>query len=225
MFHSSVFTQSKIDILQRVKNNRKVNQQKAEAIRLGREHLGEKGQGKGKPMLKTKKRGQAQMEDGHDDEVNSADDLLSDEETDASPYSFGPKSARPKFHTSKRARGVSRSKRQPVNDVMIDTSSSQSRNRNQHQEQEGNAEASYLPQTHNFEYPFAQGPHQNVCARTQQAQMLSEHDHLANSRRSSTMNQQYGFPSGSEPGTAFYGDNSTGGSDSEGLSSTGHGYS
>lgn len=119
----SAFTQSKTDILQRVKNNRKVNLQKAEAIRLGREHLGEKGQGKGKPMLKTKKRGRAQMEDDHNDEVDSADESPSDDETDASSYAIAPKSARRNVRPSKRTRSVSPSKHQPVNDVITDTSS------------------------------------------------------------------------------------------------------
>ena len=94
-------------MLQRVKNNRRVNHQKAEAIRLGREHLGEKGQGKGKPVLRNKKRRQAQIGDGQDDQEDSGDEPPSEAETDISPQVLRPKSACPKARTHKRAKRVS----------------------------------------------------------------------------------------------------------------------
>ena len=90
-----------------MKNNRRVNHQKAEAIRLGREHLGEKGQGKGRPIIKNRKRRQAQLEDIHDDQEDSGDEPPSEAETDVSPHVLGPKSARPNARTNKRAKRVS----------------------------------------------------------------------------------------------------------------------
>ncbi|KAF6229006.1 hypothetical protein HO133_007120 [Letharia lupina] len=209
----------------RVKNNRRVNYQKAEAIRLGREHLGEKGQGKGKPMIKTKKRGQAQMEDDQDDEENSGDELLSDGETDRSLSVLEPKFARPNPHTPKRTKPVSRSKYQSIDGVMVDTSQSQSTNSNQHHEQKASLEAAYLLQGQNLEDPFTQGLHQNIYASPQP----SEHDRmlhrLAASQQMPTADQHCDFQSSNETGDVFYGDNSTGGSDSEGLGGIGYGYS
>ena len=94
-------------MLQRVKNNRRVNHQKAEAIRLGREHLGEKGQGKGKPILRNKKRRQAQLGDAQDDQEDSGDEPASEAETDVSPRALGLKSTRPNTRTHKRTKRVS----------------------------------------------------------------------------------------------------------------------
>ena len=172
-------------------------------------------------MLQTRKRGQAQLEDSQDDEDNSGDEAASDGETDGSPYVVEPKSARSDHHTSKRTKRVSGSTYQPVNGVMTDTSLSQSINSNQHQEQKGSVQDSYSPQALNLEDSFAEGLHQNTYAATQQTQMLSDHGELvralAASRGMQIPNQQNGFQSGSESGNLCYGDNSTGGSDSEGL--------
>ncbi|KAL9075679.1 MAG: hypothetical protein Q9161_001431 [Pseudevernia consocians] len=190
----------------RVKNNRRVNHQKAEAIRLGREHLGEKAQGRGKPMLKAKKRGQAQLEDSQNDEENSGDEPVSDGETDVSHHVLGPKSARSNLHASKRTKRCTDS--------------------NQNREQKGSVQASYLPQVQYLEDPFIQGLHQTAYAPIQQTQMLSEHNRilhgLAASQRLPTENQQYGFHSGNESGNLYYGDRTTSGSDSEGLGGTGY---
>lgn len=71
--------------------------------------MGEKGQGKGKPMLRTKKRVQAQMGDSQDDGDNSGDEPLSDAETDILPYVLGAKSARQTPRASKRMKRVSHS--------------------------------------------------------------------------------------------------------------------
>ena len=229
MSNSSGFAWFKINILQRVKNNRRVNYQKAEAIRLGREHLGEEGQGKGKPMLKTRKREQAQMHDSQNDEEDSGDETRSDGGTDMSLFALGPKSVRPNPHTPKRTKFVSYSKHQPVSGVMINFSLSQSTNSNQYQEQKGRVQASHLPQAQNQCDSFAWDPNQNVYAPTQPTQMLSEHDRmihgLADGQQMSTLNHRYNFQPGSESGNVFHGDNSTGGSDSEGLGNTGYGYS
>ena len=103
------FKDPKSDILQRVKNNRRVNYMKAEAIRLGREHLGEKGQGKGRPTLKSKKRGLVQMDDSQD-YGDLGEEPLNDGGIDGSPRMPRPKSARPKPRTPKRTKLVSRSK-------------------------------------------------------------------------------------------------------------------
>ena len=108
-FHYCSFKEPKSDILQRVKNNRRVNYMKAEAIRLGRESMGEKGQGKGRPTLKSKKRGHAQMDDIQDD-GDLGEEPLSDGEPYGSPRMPRPKSARPKPRTPKRPKLVSRSK-------------------------------------------------------------------------------------------------------------------
>ena len=222
-FHSFSFTEPKSDILQRVKNNRRVNYMKAEAIRLGREHLGEKGQGKGRPTLKSKKRGHAQMDDSQDD-GDLGEEPLSDGETDVSPRMLRPKSARPKPHTPTRPKPVSRSKYQLVNGVMVDTSLFQSTNSNQHQLQSASVQASYLPQAHNLGDPFAPGPHQNGYIPTQQTQAYSDYDRmihgLAESQKMPTLNQHHGFQPGNESGPVSYGDNSTGGSESDGLGGT-----
>lgn len=177
-------------------------------------------------MLKTKKRGQAQLEDSQDDEEDSGDELVSDGETDVLHHVLGPKSARSTLHASKRTKRVSRSRCQLVNGLMIDTSLSQGTDSNQNREQRGSVQASYLPQAQNLEDPFTQGLHQTAYAPIQQTQMLSEHNRilrgLAASQRLPTENQQYGFQSGNESGIFCYGDNSTGGSDSEGLGGTGY---
>ena len=179
-------------------------------------------------MLKTMKRGQAQLEDSQDDEDNSGDEPASDGETDVSPYVVEPKSARSDHRSSKRTKRVSGSTHQPVNGVMTDSSLSQSTNSNQHQEQKGSVQPSGLPQARNLEDPFAQGLHQNAYAPTQHTEILSEHGEmvrgLAASQGMLIPNQQNGFQSGSESGNVFYGDNSTGGSDSEGLGGTVYGY-
>ncbi len=179
-------------------------------------------------MLKTMKRGHVQLEDSQGDEDNSGDEPASDGETDVSPYVVEPKSARSDHHSSKRTKRVSGSIHHPVNGVMTDNSLSQSTNSNQHQEPKGSVQASCLPQAPNLEDPFAQGLHQNAYAPTQQTQMHLEHGEivrgLAANQGMLILNQQNGFQSSSEPENFFYGDNSTGGSDSEGLGGTVYGY-
>ena len=220
MLHSSLLIRSKVDMLQRVKNNRRVNHQKAEAIRLGREHLGEKGQGKGKPMLKTKKRVQAQMEDSEDEE-NSGDDALSDAETEVLPRLLGPKSGclGPRFH--KRTKRVSRLRYQPGNVAMTDTSPSQSSKSTPRLEHRGTIQTSYSPQSQSWEDPFAQILHQNAQSPNQQWQMPSDHVHglpeLVANQQMPNLNQGYHFRSAKGSATNPYGDNSIPGSDSEGL--------
>lgn len=225
----------KTDMLQRVKNNRRVNHQKAEAIRLGREHLGEKGQGKGKPMLKTKKRGQAQMEGSLDDDENSGDEPISDDDTDVSSrilrqesdrrhkhsktlfsspdHEVGYKKDDP--HTPKKSKCINRSR------PMVDTSLSNSLNGNGSQDL-------YSQHLQNLQDSFGQGQFKNVYAPTQSPQMMLEHDHmlygLNNGQQMSTLNQGYDSGSGNESGNIFYGDTSTGGSDSERVSGTGYGF-
>ena len=192
--------------------------------------MGEKGQGKGKPTLKTKMRGHAQIDDSQDDEENSGDEPLSGGEVDESPYSTGHKRARPNPHTPKRTKRASRSKHQPVDGGVIDTSPSQSTNSNQHQEPEGSVQPTYVPQVQNPEDPFAQGLHPHPYAPTGHPQMLSEHDRMlhelaasqAAGQRMPNLNQHYGFQSGNVPGNFFYGDHGTGGSDGEGLGDPGY---
>lgn len=180
-------------------------------------------------MLKTKKREQGRMEESQDEEENSENELLSDGETDVSVSALRPKSARPNPHTPKRIKRVSGSKYQSTNGLTTNFSLSQSTNSNQHQEQKARVQAaSYMPQVQNLDEPFARGLNQNVYAPTQQTQMLSEHDRmlhgLAAGQQMSTLNQRHNFRPGNESGNSFYGDTSTGGSDSEGLGSTGYGY-
>ena len=230
MLHCPLLIWSKADRLQRVKNNRRVNHQKAEAIRLGREHLGEKGQGKGKPMLKTKKRVQAQMENSGDDEENSGDDplgdnALSDAETEVLPRLLGPKSGclGPRAH--KRTKRVSRLRNQPGNDAMTDTSPSQSLDSTPRLEHRSTIQASYSPQSQGWEDPFAQILHHNAQSPNQQWQMPSDHVHglpeyVAN-QQMPTLNQGYHSHSAKGSGTNHYGDTSTAGSDSEGLGAIG----
>ena len=209
--------------MQRVKNNRRVNYMKAEAIRLGREHLGEKGQGKGRPTLKSKKRGHAQMEDILDD-GDLGEEPLSDRETDGSPRMPRPKSARPKSRTPKRPKLVSRSKHRLVNGVMVNTSQSQSTNSNQHQGHSTSAQASYLPQAHNLEDPFTTEPHPNGYMPAEQTQTYSDYDRMihdfAENQKRPTSNQHDAFQPSNKHGALFHGDNSTGGSESEGLGGT-----
>lgn len=231
----------KTDLLQRVKNNRRVNHQKAEAIRLGREHLGEKGQGKGKPMLKTKKRAQAQIEGSLDDEENSGDEPTSDGDTDISPRILRPESdrrhkqsktlfsnpdhevayAKDDTHTSKKTKRVDRSKYQPIDEPMVDTSLSESMNGNGPPDM-------YSKHLQNIQDPFGQGHFTNVYAPTQPPQMMLERDHmlygLTNGQQMSTLNQGYESGSGNESGPVFYGDTSTGGSDNERVGGTGYGF-
>ena len=208
-------------MLQRVKNNRRVNHQKAEAIRLGREHLGEKGQGKGKPMLKTKKRVQAQMADSEDDGENSGDDPVSDAETEVLPRLLGPKSGclGPRAH--KRTKRVSRLRYQPGNVAMTDTSPSQSSNSTPRLEHRDTIQVSYSPQSQIWEDPFAQVLHQNAQSPNQQWQMPSDHVHglpeLVANQQMPNLNQGYHFHSAKGSGTNPYGDISTAGSDSEAL--------
>lgn len=227
----------RIDILQRVKNNRRVNHQKAEAIRLGREHLGEKGQGKGKPMLKTRKRGQAQMESSHDDEENSGDEPISDGDTDILRRTLAPNFDRrhkqPKSlfsspdnevdyaeddpYTPKKAKRINRSNHQPVVGSMVDTSLTESVNGSQ---------APYSQQIQTLQDPFGQGRFKNVYAPSQPRQMMSENGlmlhGLATSPQTSILNQGYESGPSNESGNFFYGDISAGGSDSEGLGGTGY---
>ena len=196
---------------------------KAEAIRLGREHLGEKGQGKGRPTLKSRKRGQAQMDDSQDD-GDLGEDSLSDGETDVSPRRPRTKSARPKRHTPKRHKLVSRSKHRLVNGLMVDTYRSQSANSNQHQGQSTSVQASYLPQAHNLEDPFTSGYHQNGYIPAQETQTYSDYERmihvLAENQEMPTPNQHDGLQPGNQSGAVFHGDNSIGGSESEGLGGT-----
>ena len=233
MLHSSVTIRSHVDMLQRVKNNRRVNHQKAEAIRLGREHLGEKGQGKGKPMLKTKKRVQAQMEDSEDDEENSGDDALgddaiSDAETEVLPRLRGPKSGclGPRAH--KRTKRASRLRYQPGHVAMTDTSLSRSSDSTPRLEHRDTIQASYSPQSQSWEDPFAQILHQNAQSPDQQWQMPSDHvhglpEHVAN-QQMPTLDQDYHFHSAKGSGTNSYGYNSTAGSDNEGHGAIGCEY-
>lgn len=189
--------------------------------------MGEKAQGKGRPIVKTKKRGQAQMEDLEDDEDDSSDEL-SDGETDASPNILGPKSARPSPHTPKRTKRVSRSDHRPVNEMIIDTSLSQSTNSNQREGQKSNVPATCLPQGQNPKGSLAQGGHQNACVPTRQTQIPTEHDRmlhaLAGNQQMPTLNQPYDFQSVGESDKDIFGDNATGGSDSDGLGNTGYGH-
>ena len=209
-------------MLQRVKNNRRVNHQKAEAIRLGREHLGEKGQGKGKPMLKTKKRIQAQMEDSEDDEENSGDDAFSDAETEELPRSLGFKSG---CKAHKRTKRVGRVRHQPGNVALTNTSLCQSSDSTPRLERRGTIQASYSPHSQIWEGPFAQDLQQNGQSPNQQWQMPSDHHHrlsgLVANQEMPTLNRGYHFHSAKGSGTNAYGDNSTAGSDSEGLGATG----
>ena len=170
-----------------------------------------------------RKRGQSQIDES-DDENNSGDDPLSDGETDASPHTHGYNSVRSDSHTPKRAKRVSRSKYQLVDGVMVDTSLFQSTKNNQRQKRSDSARFSCSPQVQNPNDPFTQGSHQNAYASTQQTEMLSVYDQIphgyAPSQQMPTSNQQHGFHSIGESGNFFYGDNSTGGSDGEGLGST-----
>ena len=213
----------KSNILQRVTNNRRVNYMKAEAIRLGREHLGEKGQGKGRPTLKSRKRGHAQMDDSQDD-GDLGEEPLSDGETDVSPRRPRTKSARPKRHYQKRPKLVSRSKYQLVKDLMADTYRSQSANSNQHQGLSTSVQASYLPQAPNLGDPFTSDYHPNGYIPAQEPQTYSDYEpminFLAENQKTSTPNQHDGLQPGHESGAVFHGDNSTGGSESEGLGGT-----
>lgn len=211
-------------MLQRVKNNRRVNHQKAEAIRLGREHLGEKGQGKGRPMLKTKKRVQAQMEDSEDDEENSGDDALSDGEMEGSPRLLGPKSGCLGSRAHKRIKRVGHLRHQPGNAAMTDTSLPQSTDSTPRLEHRDTVQASYSPQSQIWEDPFAQNFLQNGQSPTQQWQMPSDHYHglpgLVANQQMPTLNQGYPFHSAQGSGINSYGNNSTAGSDDEGLGAT-----
>ena len=233
MLHPSVLIRSHVDMLQRVKNNRRVNHQKAEAIRLGREHLGEKGQGKGKPMLKTKKRAQAQMEDSEDDEENSGDDALggdapSDAETEVLPRLLGPKSGclGPRAH--KRTKRANRQRYQPGNVAMTETSLSQSSESTPRLEHRGTIQAPYSPPSQTWEDPFAQILHHNAQCPSQQWQMLSDHVHelpgLVANQQMPTLNQSYHSRPAKRSGTNSYGDNSTTGSDSDALGAIGCEY-
>ena len=234
----------KTDMLQRVKNNRRVNHQKAEAIRLGREHLGEKGQGKGKPMLKTKKRGHAQMEGSLDDEENSGDEPNSDEDTDVSSRILRQESDRrhkrsktlfsspdhevgyqkDDLQAPKKSKCINRSNYQPIERPMVDTSLSKSLDGNGSQD----LYSQHLQYLQNLQDPFGQGQFKNVYAPTQSPQMMPEHDlmlyGLSNGQQMSNLNQGYESGSGNESGNVFYGDTSTGGSDSERVGDTGYAF-
>lgn len=121
-----------ISAMQRVRNNRKVNHLKKQAIDLGREHMGEKGQGKGKPTLKI-----GNSEDSLGEEDNSADEALSEEDPDLqtavvkvtprktrkAPHSSsedGNYHSTGNFHTPKKAKRQSRSKYQVVGKEMVE---------------------------------------------------------------------------------------------------------
>ena len=224
MLHPSIRIRSKIDTQQRVKNNRRVNYQKAEAIRLGREHLGEKGQGKGKPMLKTKKRVQAQMEDSEDDEENSGDDALvddalSDAETEVLPRLLGPKSG---CQAHKRTKRVSRLRYQLADVAMTDTSPSQSSDSTPRRlPHRGTTQASYSPQPQIWDDPFAQISHQNTQSPNQQWQMPP--GAVAN-QQMPNLNQGYHSHSAKGSGNSSYWDNSAAASDSESLGAIGGEY-
>ena len=209
--------------MQRVKNNRRVNYMKAEAIRLGREHLGEKGQGKGRPTLKSKKRGHAQLDDSQDD-GDLGEEPFSDGDIDGSPRMPKPKSARPKPRTPKRPKLVSRSKYRLFNGAMINTFHSQSTNSSQRQGHSTSAQASYLPQALNLVDPFTTGPYQNGYIPAQQTQTYSDYDRtirvLTENQERPTPNPHDAFQPSNKSGALFPGDNSTGGSESEELGGT-----
>ncbi len=88
--------------LQRVRNNRRVNGQKKQAIKMGRQALGLQGQGKGKSMKKIDPIGLNDLLDGNDSE----DDPFADEDDD-----FGSPIPAPTTSTSSRKK--SRRTRQP----------------------------------------------------------------------------------------------------------------
>ena len=216
---------------QRVKNNRRVNHQKAEAIRLGREHLGEKGQGKGKPMLKTKKRVQAQMEDSEDDEENSGDDALGDDalsdgETEVLQRLLGPKSG---CQARKRTKRVSRLRYQIGDVAMTDASPSQSSDGTPRRQHRGATQASYSPQSQRiWEDPFAANVHPNAQSPNQQWQMPSDHHQLlpgtVANQQMPTLNQGYHSHSAEASGHNAFWDNEAAASDSEGLGAIGGQY-
>ena len=108
--------------------------------------------------------------------------------------------------------------------MMIDTSLSQSTNSSQHQGHLNSAQASYLPQAHNLEDPFSTGPHLNGYTPAQQAQTYSDYGRmmhvLAENQERSTPNQHDAFQPNNKSGAVFYGEKSTGGSESEGLAGT-----
>ena len=218
---------SRIDILQRVKNNRRVNYQKAEAIRLGREHLGEKGQGKGKPMLRMKKRAHGQIEDGQDDEDNSGDESLSDGETNGSSLGFGSKSARSNSGTPKKARPRSRSY-QPIHGPMVHSSPSGSANHNQYQEQSDSVPVSHQPHVPHPDDPFDQVLQQDVDAFAPQTQMCSEHNRMphgfAADHRMPGFHQQCDYQPHNGAGRLYYGDPSIGNNGGEGPGDPSYGY-
>ena len=58
-------------------------------------------------MLRTKKRGRAQLEDDQDDGENSGDEPPSDGEIDASPHMVRPKPTLPNQRAPKRMKRVS----------------------------------------------------------------------------------------------------------------------
>lgn len=190
--------------------------------------MGEKGQGKGKPMLRTKKRVQAQLEYGQDDEYNSGDEPLSDAETDILPHVLEPKSARQNPRAPKRMKRVSHSRYHPLNRVMTDTFLSQSSKSIQNQELRGSTEDSYSPQAQYLEDPFALDLQSNACSPDQLRQMLSDHNQMSHEnstiQQMPTLNQPYDFQSANEYGNSYFGDNSAAGSDSEALGALGYQY-
>lgn len=177
-------------------------------------------------MLRTKKRVQAQLEDSQDDEDNSGDEPLSDAETDVLPQVLRSKSARSDLRAPKRAKHVSHSTYHPLNRMTTDIFLSQSSNSIQHQELRGSIEDSYSPQAQYLEDPFAQDLQPNACSPDQLRQMLSDHNRMSHgstaSQQMPTLNQPYDFQSGNEHGNSYFGDNSTAGSDSEGLAAFGY---
>ena len=67
-----------INALKRVQNNRRVNQQKKEAITIGRQHLDGKTQSKGFARVKVEKHGLSDRDEILEEDDNSADDPSSD---------------------------------------------------------------------------------------------------------------------------------------------------
>ena len=107
---------------------------------------------------------------------------------------------------------------------MTDTSRSQSTNSSQHQGHSATPQASHLPQALNLVDPFTTGPHQNGYMPAQQTQTYSDYGRmihvLAENQKKPTPNQHDAFLPSNKSGAVSYGDNSTGGSESEGLGGT-----
>ena len=111
---------------------------------------------------------------------------------------------------------------------MTDTSLSQSSNSTPRLEHRGTIEASSSPQSQTWEDPFAQSLHHNAQSPDQQWQVPSDHVHglpgLVANQKMPSLNQGYHFHSAIDSGNRPWPDNSTPGSESEGLGATGCEY-